>query len=53
MEPYIKCNKNDNNLKDITYMSELNSSFALLRTRWTILNRVKNLAQTTYGHFIP
>ena len=23
MEPYIKCNKNDNNLKDITYMSEL------------------------------
>ncbi len=64
MELYIK-----NNLIDITYQSELildilenfcrtkmsriNSSFASLSTRWTILNEVKNLAQTTYVHFIP
>jgi len=55
MERYI------NDISDITYLSELippscfrkkagriNSSFALLRTRWTILNKVKNLAQITY-----
>ncbi len=54
MEYYIQ-----NKVSDITYQSELippaflrkqeggiNSSFALLRTRWTILNKVKNLAQT-------
>ncbi len=62
MEPYIA----KISVIDITYQSELildilkhcleakcqglNSSFALLRTRWTILNKVKNLALITYSH---